>query len=95
MFSAEGRDQPSCAADLYSKLCSFSAAFLDVLVCVQFALTLPIASATAERSFFSVMRCIKSHLRASMSDTRLISLALIAVEQANKASHKLMIDREL
>ena len=44
------------------------------------ALTLPVASATAERSF-SAMRRIKTHLRGSMSDSRLSNLALIAVER--------------
>jgi hAT family C-terminal dimerisation region len=41
---------------------------------------LPVASATTERSF-SEMRRIKTHLRASMSDSRLGSLAMIAVER--------------
>ena len=63
MFSTEGSDRPLCAADVYSKLCSFSIAFPDILVCLQCALTLPIASATAERGF-SVMRRIKSHVPA-------------------------------
>jgi len=46
MFSTEGSDWPSCATDLYIKLSSFLAAFPNVLVCLQFALTTSIASTT-------------------------------------------------
>jgi len=56
-------------------------AFPDVIACFALVLTLPVASATAERSFL-VMRRVKSHLRASMADTdsRLSSLSVIVIE---------------
>jgi hAT family C-terminal dimerisation region len=76
-------DRPSAATNAYSKLSSFSATFPDIISCSHLALTLPVASATAEWSF-SAMRRIKAHLRASMSDSRLSTyslLALIAVER--------------
>jgi hAT family C-terminal dimerisation region len=84
-----GADRPSTATNAYSKLSSFSAAFPDNISCFHLALTLPVASATAERSFF-VMRRFTTHLHASMSDSRLSSLALIAVE--HELSRELMRD---
>ena len=57
-----------------------SSAFPDLLACYQIALTLPVSSASAERSF-SAMRRIQTHLRSSMADERLSSLAIIAVER--------------
>ena len=70
------------------KLSALPAAFPDILACLRVALTLPVASATAERSF-SAMRRIKTHLCASMSDSRLSNLALIAVirTRAERETH--------
>jgi len=67
------------ATDVFNTLSGVPASFPDILCCFRVALTLPVASVTAERSF-SAMRRIKTHLRASMSDSRLSSMALIAVE---------------
>jgi hAT family C-terminal dimerisation region len=50
-------------------------------------LTLPVASASADRSF-STMRRIKTLLRASMGDSRLSNLSLIAIE--HEKSDKLL-----
>lgn len=46
----------------------------------QIAITLPITTATTERSF-SVMKLIKNYLRNSMSDQRLTSLAIISIHK--------------
>ena len=46
---------------------------------VQLALTLPVGTATAERSF-SAMRRIRNYLRSTMGDERLSSLALLNIE---------------
>ena len=46
---------------------------------VQLALTLPVGTATAERSF-SAMRRIRNYLRSTMSDERFSSLALLNIE---------------
>ena len=73
-------DRPSSAVDVYCRLSAMPSAFPDLLACYQIALTLPVSSASAERSF-STMRRIKTHLRASMGDERLSSLAIIAVER--------------
>ena len=45
----------------------------------QLALTLPVGTATAERSF-SAMRRIRNYLRSTMSDDRFSSLALLNIE---------------
>ena len=46
---------------------------------VQLALTLPVGTATAERSF-SAMRRIRNYLRSTMRDERFSSLALLNIE---------------
>lgn len=46
---------------------------------VQLALTLPVGSATAERSF-SAMRRIRNWLRSTMGQGRFSSLALLNIE---------------
>jgi hAT family C-terminal dimerisation region len=89
ILDADLADRPSTATNACSKLSSFSAAFPDIISCFYLALTLPVASATAEQSL-SAMRRIKTHLRASTSDSRLSSLALIAVER--ELSRELMRD---
>ena len=80
MLSSASTDRHLSAVDVYKKLSAVPAAFPDILACFRVALTLPVASATAERSF-SAMRRIKTHLRASLSGNKLSSLALIAVER--------------
>jgi hypothetical protein len=79
MFTTQPSDCLS-AVDVYCRLLEMSAAFPDLLACYQVALTLPVASASAERSF-STLRRIKTHLRSTMADDRLSNLAVIAVER--------------
>ena len=73
-------DRPSSAVDVYCRLSEIPSAFSDFLACYQLALTLPVASASAERSF-SPMRRIKTRLRSSMADGRLSNLAIVTVER--------------
>ena len=89
MFGSASTDQPLTAVAVYKTLSTMPAAFPGILLCFRVALTLRVASATAERSF-SAMKRIKTHLRASLSDSRLSSLALIAVER--ELSEKLLKD---
>jgi len=58
----------ACSASLYQNL----SVLLQVLV------TLPVTTATAERSF-STLKRLKTYLRSSIRDERLTSLALIHV----------------
>ena len=50
--------------------------FPNMTILCRIALTLPITSCTAERSF-SVLRLVKTHLRSTMSENRLSALAII------------------
>ena len=75
--------------EMYKQLSTMHSAFPDLLVLFKLALTVPVASASAERSF-STMHRIKSHLRASMSEMRTNDLCLISVER--ELSDSIMIN---
>ncbi|CAH2252755.1 zinc finger MYM-type 1-like [Pelobates cultripes] len=51
----------------------------NVAIALRIMLTLPITVATGERSF-SKLKIIKNYLRSSMSQERLVGLAMIAIE---------------
>ena len=55
-------------------------AFPELLQLVRLALTFPVTTATAERSFSSLKR-IKTYLRATMGQQRLNHLALLSIER--------------
>ena len=57
-----------------------SVAFPNLLKCVQIALTVPVSSASCERSF-SVMKLIKTYLRNRTEDDRLSALATLFVHK--------------
>ncbi|KAK4875840.1 hypothetical protein RN001_012262 [Aquatica leii] len=54
--------------------------FLNLFVALRMLLTLPISVASAERSF-SKLKLIKTYLRSSMSQERLVGLATISIEK--------------
>ena len=64
-------------------------AFPDLLLFSQIVLTVPIASANAERSFSTIKR-VRTYLRSTMSDQRLNDLCLLAIER--EMSHDLLND---
>jgi len=68
------------AHGVLSELLKMEGAFPDLLVFVQIVLIVPIAYATAERSFSTILR-VKTYLRSTMTDQRLNSLCLLAVER--------------
>ena len=47
---------------------------------IKVAMTIPVTSATAERSF-SVLKRIKTYLRATMGQERLTHLAVLSIER--------------
>ncbi len=51
-----------------------------VVRALQIALTISVSSAACERSF-STLKRIKTYLRSSMSEERLASLAVLAIER--------------
>ena len=70
-------DHVSDAQVVLLELLKMEGTFPDLLLFVQIVLTVPIASATAERSF-STMKRVKTYLRSTMTDQRLNSLCLLA-----------------
>jgi len=82
-------DTPCDTLQMYEQLVNMHCAFPDLLALFRLALTVPVASASAERSF-SAMRRIKTHLRASTSASRTSDIALLAVER--ELSNRIMKD---
>jgi hypothetical protein len=66
---------------------SMKVAFPNLCKICQFILTVPVSSASAERSF-STMKRVKTYLRSTMSDNRLSNLCLLSIERS--LSEKLM-----
>lgn len=62
----------------------------DLCTLLQLYLTLPVTTATPERSF-SKLKIIKTYLRSTMSQTRLNSLAVLSIE--NEESRSVDIDK--
>ena len=54
---------------------------MTLYVAMRILLTLPITVASVERSF-SKLKLIKSYLRSTMSQDRLVGLATISIERA-------------
>ncbi|KAJ8378391.1 hypothetical protein AAFF_G00242790 [Aldrovandia affinis] len=63
-----------------SKLNTLPVAFSEVLKLSRIVATLPVSTASNER-FFSVLKGVKTYLRATMGNVRLTHLMLMAVEQ--------------
>lgn len=81
--------RPKTTLLMYAQLSAMSCAFPDLLALFKLALTVPVASASAERSF-SAMRRIKTYLRASMSANRTSDLTVLSVER--QLSSRIMED---
>jgi hAT family C-terminal dimerisation region len=81
--------QVSNPHDVLVELLKMKEAFPDLLLFLQIVLTVPIASASAERSFSTIKR-VKTLLRSTMSDQRLNDLCLLAIE--HEMSHDLPND---
>lgn len=72
---------PHCNIDL----------FPNIRRLIQIMATLPVSTATAERSF-STLRRLKTYMRSSMLEDRLTGLALIAIHRERHISVKKVID---
>lgn len=66
--------------DLARFLEPFKLAFQEIFKLLNIALVLPVSSAACERSF-SALKLIKTHLRSTMCDSRLTSIAVLSVER--------------
>ena len=65
--------------DLYILLSSMQAASPDLFSPVRAALTIPVSSASAERSF-SALKRIKTYLRSTMNEDCLTHPSIISIE---------------
>lgn len=74
------QSKPQNIVELYFEILPFKQAFPTFISLTTGALTIPVSSATTERTF-SKMKYIKTTARNSMSDGRLSDLSLIAIER--------------
>ena len=66
--------------DIIKELLHLQHGFPEVYHLIKVAMTIPVTSATAERSF-SVLKHIKTYLRATMGQERLTHLAVLSIER--------------
>lgn len=80
--------------DVVKELLLLQNGFPEVYHLITVALTIPVTSATAERSF-SVLKRVKTYMRATMGQERLTHLAVLSVERelSNNLDLDLLIDR--
>jgi hypothetical protein len=76
--------------DIYTELQKFGA-FKTLELLLQISMTLPVTTASCERSF-SCLKRVKNYLRSTMGHERLSSLALISIER--DLSHPDSVDIE-
>lgn len=67
-------------ADVFKELSPLKEAFPTLLKLLQIALTICVSSASCERSF-SALKRIKTYLRSTMHEERLVNLAVLSVER--------------
>ena len=89
-FDSEG-DKLVAFANFVSK---YNEAFYELNRLIRIAVTLPVTSVEAERSF-SCLKLIKTHLRTTMLDGRLSDIAVLSVhsQRANLMDLDLVIDK--
>ena len=73
-------EKVDCPEKCYKYLCSMNDTFADCLLYFKLVLTIPVASASSERSFSSLKR-IKSFLRTTMLESRTSNLSLISINR--------------
>lgn len=74
------------ASQILSLLKKMMGSFPNTCIALRIMLTIPVTSATAERSF-SKLKIIKNYLRNTISQDKISKLALISIE--NKISESL------
>lgn len=67
-------------------------AFLNLQKLYRLYLTIPVTSASAERSF-STLRQMKTYLRTTMTDTRVSNLGILQIEKAQEISIARVIEK--
>lgn len=71
--------QAKTIVDVANALTPLKAAFPRVIALLQLTLTLPVSTASCERSFSCIKR-VKTYTRTSMKENRLCGLALMSIE---------------
>ena len=94
MFRRGGEDLPKDLLELYNFLLPHNRVFFRIHQAVKIGITLPVTSASSERSF-SALRRIKTYLRQTMSDQRTSDLAVLTInrEELHKIKTEAIIDR--
>ena len=77
-------ERPTTAVDAL-KACN-KAIYPNIAILMQIFATIPVTTATAERSFSS-LRLLKTYLRSTMKEDRLNGLALMAVHKDVRFKH--------
>lgn len=85
LLTKESQQQPKTMVQFLSLLLPYKAAFDCLYKLLLIAVTLPVTSASCERSF-SKMKLIKTFLRNSMNNDRLSNIALLSIESARAES---------
>jgi len=81
--------KPSTLLSFLSFLTPFKEAFHELHRLCKIAVSLPVSTASCERSF-SALRQIKTYVRNSMIETRLSAIAMLAIE--NERAQLLKVD---
>ena len=77
---ANKKENLTSVLDFLKYLCPYKAAFGCLHKLLLILVTLPVTSATCERTF-SKMKLIKTYLRNSMANDRLTNLAILSLEE--------------
>ena len=87
-------DQMEFIADVLLELIPLTDAFPSLVKLLQIALTVSVSSSQCERSF-SALKRIKSYLRSTMTEKRLVDVASLSIERdfASALSLETVIDR--
>ena len=71
--------------EVFVELAPYRAAFPNLIKVLQIILTIAVTSASCERTFSSLKR-IKTWLRTTMSEERLVDLATLSIERDKSAN---------
>ena len=69
-----------CISEVLLEISSLRTAFPTLVKLLQIALTIVVSTASCERSF-SALKRIKTYLRSTMTEQRLVDLAVLSVER--------------
>ena len=87
-------ENTSTLLDFCNFVSKYDDAFYELSRLLQIACTMPVTSVASERSF-SCLKLIKTHLRTTMLDERLSSLAVLSMhsERVSELDFEKVIDR--